>query len=127
MTLPDINLLLGALVERQASDLYLTHGTPPSLRINDHILPLGDAPLDDAGLDACIAQLLNERQREEFASTLELNTALIRGDKARFRINVFRQQSHSAVVVRRISMHIPTFEELGLPPVYGDLIMLKRG
>src|SRR5262249_25505337 len=48
-------------------------------------------------------------------------------DTARFRINVFRQQSHNAVVIRRVQMHIPTLEELGLPKVYGDLILLKRG
>src|SRR6187399_3319205 len=104
MALPDMEYFLGQLVERQASDLYLTYGAPPALRIGDRILPLGESPLSDADIDHCIGAILSEHQRDEFASTLELNTAMVWNENARFRINVYRQQSHNAVVIRRIQM-----------------------
>ncbi len=119
--------LLGAMIEHRASDIYLTFGTPASLRIHDAIHPQGDHALTDDDVAAYMAVLLNDHQRDEFESTLDLNTALIWNDAARFRINIFRQQAHTAIVIRRIEMRIPTLEELGLPAVYGELILQRRG
>lgn len=127
MSVDHIDTLLEAMVARKASDLYLTHGSPPSLRIGDNILPLGTEPLDDDKLRTLLEQLLNDMQRDEFESTLELNTALLWNETARFRVNVFRQQAHDGIVIRRIEMHIPTLAELELPKIYGDLVMMKRG
>ena len=127
MAIIDLPTLLHAMVEHRASDLYLTIGTPASLRINDDIQPQNDHALTDADMAVYLEALLTDNQRDEFESTLELNTALTVSDTARFRVNVFRQQAHPAIVIRRIEMHIPALHELGLPLVYGDLIMMKRG
>lgn len=127
MALLDINTLLGAMVEKRASDLYLTFGSPASLRINDDIVAQNDHRLSDDDIEVYLQGLLNETQRDEFDSTMELNTALLWNNSARFRINIFRQQAHIGIVVRRIEMQIPTVSELGLPSIYGDLIMQKRG
>ncbi len=122
-----IDTLLQAMVSHKASDLYLTHLASPSLRVGDGILPIGDAPLDDVTLERYFEQLTSDQQRDEFYSTLELNTAINWKGVARFRVNVLRQQGHIAVVIRRIQMEIPSLEELTLPALYGDLVMLKRG
>lgn len=127
MALIELDSLLGLMVEKRASDLYLTHDSPASLRVNDTINPLNDHRLSDEDIDTYLNGLLTPNQRDEFESTLELNTALLWSHAARFRINIFRQQSHTAIVVRRIEMRIPTLAELGLPSVYGDLVMQKRG
>lgn len=127
MALIELNALLGAMVEKRASDMYLTFDSPASLRVNDEILPQNDHRLSDADIETYLDALLTPNQRDEFESTLELNTALLWNHEARFRINIFRQQAHVAVVIRRIEMRIPTLAELGLPPVYGDLVMQRRG
>lgn len=118
---------LDTLANRKASDLYLSYGTPPRLRTEKAILPLGEKPLDDADLEAILEVLCTPEQRDEFQATLELNTALHWNNHARFRVNVFRQQSHTGFVIRRIQMEIPTLEQLLLPPAYADLAIAKRG
>lgn len=124
----DINMLLNAMVKHKASDLYLTFGAKPSLRIADRVMPIEQEPvLDDALLAVCSAQLLSEAQRDEFASTMEINTAMMWENIARFRINMFNQQGHIGAVIRRIQMEIPTIEDLELPASYADLAMMKRG
>jgi twitching motility protein PilU len=123
----DIYRFLEMMVEHKASDLYLTVDTYPALRIGDAILPAATTTLNDAALDHFLSQILTESQRDEFESTMELNTALMWKQASRFRVNVFRQQNHVGIVIRRIQMEIPTPESLGLPPVYNNLIMQKRG
>jgi len=122
-----IDTLLAEMIKRKASDLYLAHDCAPALRIGDAIMPIGDAPLDDATLASLLEQITNDLQRDEYASTLELNTAINWKDTSRFRMNVMRQQSHIGIVIRRIQMDIPTLEELSLPPLYGELVTMKRG
>lgn len=119
--------LLQAAIEHKASDIYLTYSCPPCLRINDEIMPLGDSLLGDADLDAILGELVDEDKLDEFESTLEMNTAINWHDRARFRINAFKQQQHTAVVIRRIQTDIPTLESLRLPAAYGQLVMEKRG
>lgn len=126
MALIELDQLLNIMIEKRASDLYLTYDCPASLRTNDAIVPLNNHRLNDADIEVYLNGLLNANQRDEFESTLELNTALLRGE-ARFRINIYRQQAHIGIVIRRIEVHIPTLAELGLPSVYGDLVMQRRG
>lgn len=126
MALIELDQLLNTMIEKRASDLYLTYDCPASLRTNDAIVPLNNHRLNDADIEVYLNGLLNANQRDEFESTLELNTALLRGE-ARFRINIYRQQAHIGIVIRRIEVHIPTLAELGLPSVYGDLVMQRRG
>jgi len=122
-----IDTLLEALVSRKGSDLYLTYGAAPALRMADNIMTIGNTALSDEQLRLYLSQLLSPSQVDEFESTLELNTAMLWRDVARFRINIFRQQAHVAIVIRRVQMDIPTLAELNLPSTYADLIMLKRG
>lgn len=127
MSVEHINILLEAMVTRRASDLYITHGAPASLRINDVIAPINRANLTDDDIARFISQLLTAEQADEFHSTFELNMALNFNDVARFRVNVFRQQAHDGIVIRRIENNIPNFETLRLPAIYGELAMEKRG
>ena len=122
-----IETLLHEMVTQRASDLYLTFGSPAVLRVGDDMISLGDSPLSDDDITRVMDQLLSDDQRDEFQSTLELNIGFGWNDQARFRMNVFRQQTHPGIVIRRIQMEIPRLEELNLPSVYGDLVLLKRG
>lgn len=127
MPFSSIETLLEAMIREKASDLYLTFGAPASLRVEDHIAHIGAETLDDTMIEQYLETLLTEEQRDEFETTLEYNTAIEWKDNARFRINAFRQQQHSGLVIRRINTEIPTIESLKLPSVYADLIMEKRG
>lgn len=127
MPIEHVNSLLVEMIKGRASDIYLTHACPPALRINDEIFYIGNEPLTDADISRYVLQLLTREQYEEFRSTLELNVALNFDQHARFRVNVFRQQAHEGVVIRRIETNIPTVEALNLPPVYAELAMKKRG
>lgn len=124
---PSLTPYLQEMVNRKASDLYLTYGCAPSLRLSDSILSLGRDPISDEQLDMYFEELLTDDQRDEFESTLEMNTAIPWRDKTRFRINVFQQQQHKSIVIRRINTDIPSIEALGLPKAYADLIMKPRG
>ncbi len=127
MSQMQIDVLLSEMVRRKASDIYLTHQCTPALRIADAILPFGDKVLDDADLEALFLQITTDVQRDEFMSTLEMNSAVSWQDASRFRVNVMRQQGHLAIVIRRIQMEIPSLDELQLPKMYSDLVMMKRG
>ncbi len=124
---PLLDPLLEQVVAQHASDLYLTFGYPPTMRVSDKIRPIGKESLTDEQIEAFLAELLDEEKRDEFDGTLELNTSINWHDRARFRINVYRQQQHTGVVFRRINTDIPTLESLNLPAIYGDLIMEQRG
>lgn len=124
---PLLDPLLQEMVERKGSDLYLTFGCPPSLRLTDRILPLTREPLTDDLIQSYLDEILSADQRDEFEGTLEYNTSVNWQDRARFRINVYQQQQHAGIVFRRINTEIPSIESLQLPEVYGNLIMQKRG
>lgn len=127
MTIEHIHTLLEDMVTRRASDLYITYDAPAALRINDIIVPINRFALKDDDIARYIGQLLTPEQQDEFHSTFELNMALNFNETARFRVNVFRQQAHDGVVIRRIENNIPNIESLNLPSIYGELVMQKRG
>lgn len=118
--------LLHRMIECGASDLYLTVGRPASFRVHDKLEVLGE-DLDEGTIYALIQQLLTERQFHQFCEDFEFNTAYELEEEARFRVNALMQQQHPAMVIRRISMKIPTFAELKLPEQYRKLVMEKRG
>lgn len=123
----DVNQLMQDFIDRGATDLYLTVGTPPSLRFADTIAPYGSEPLTDRDIIVALQAMVSDDIIMAFESTWEYNTAITWRDGGRFRINVLRQQQHPAIVIRRIITEIPTLESLNLPKVYSDLIMEKRG
>lgn len=118
---------LTAMNERSASDLYLTVGKPATLRIEEDFVNIteGYHTVDD--INAILNAILTNRQKREFETTMELNTALDMGPHGRFRINVMKQRQVPALVIRRIISKIPTFKDLRLPSIFEELSMLKRG
>lgn len=115
-------------MERQnASDLYLTLGSFPLLRVGETLVPVENQELTAEHLNAVLASILTTRQRHEFDSELELNTSIDMGEHGRFRVNVLKQRQNIALVIRRIQTRAPSFEELKLPPIYADLALEKRG
>ena len=123
----DIEALINHFVDKDASDIYLTVGTPPHFRSESGMERVGDQPLTDEDLQHIIASLITPQGVTEFDATMEYNTAIDWKGRARMRLNLFRQRQHSGLVIRRIRKEIPSLEQLGLPPIYASLIMEKRG
>lgn len=124
---PHLDPLLDCLMTLDGSDLYLTVGVPPSVRVADRIVTLRDTPVTDDDINTLVEEALTPDQLQEFQATMEANLSLLWTDSARFRINAFRQQHHCGMVIRRIQYEIPTLEELGLPKIYSELVMENRG
>lgn len=123
----NVEELLQTCLDKGATDIYLTVGSPPTLRFGQQVQPYTDARLTDEDLKLALQSLISLDAIEEFSSTLEYNTAINWKNAARFRINVFRQRQHTGIVMRRIQTTIPSLQSLDLPPIYSDLIMEKRG
>ena len=123
----DIRQLLKVMVERDASDLYLTADLPPNYRIQGVVQPVGDAPLTNDHLEALSLAIMREKQRREFEDAMEMNLALYYPDMGRFRVNLFRQRGNVGIVIRQIKVEITSIDTLGLPPIIKDIAMTKRG
>jgi len=113
--------------EKGASDLYLTVGFPPTLRIEDDLVHLEGAPLTVENINEILNEILTSRQIRDFETHMELNSAIDMGAHGRFRVNAMRQRQVPGLVIRRIISNIPSFEDLRLPKVLEDLAMEKRG
>jgi twitching motility protein PilU len=124
----ELQRLLERLIELDASDVYLTVGSPPVFRVQGVATPSDDPPLT-AQNTALLAEaaMSEERQKEEFAHVKEMNLALGIAGAGRFRCNIFRQRSCVGLVIRQIKLNVPTIEELGLPLVLKDLALTRRG
>ncbi len=127
MNEPLIYTYLMEMNHRNASDLYLTVGFPPALRIDDAMIPITDRELTIQDINEILATILTTRQRRDFESKLEMNAAIDLSSHGRFRLNLMQQRQHPAMVIRRIISRIPSFEELRLPPIMKQLSMTKRG
>ena len=127
MSAPVVLEYFTAMNEKEASDLYLTVGFPPTLRIEGVLEPIRQEPLSIDEINEIIASVLTNRQRREFETQMELNTSLDVGQYGRFRVNVLRQRQHPALVLRRIISVIPNFEQLRLPKLLEKLSLEKRG
>lgn len=113
--------------ERGASDLYLTLGRPPSLRIENYLENIETPPLSEEALQDILSSILTARQLRDFETKMELNSSLDMGGYGRFRVNVFRQRQAPGLVIRRIISKIPSMEELRLPPALSRMAMEARG
>lgn len=123
----DVKDLLRYMVEKDASDIYITEGIPPMFRIEGTVLPLGETALTGADTEAIAEGMMNEKQRKIFAEENEMNLALYEPELGRFRVNIFRQRGYVGLVLRQIKIQIKTIDEMGLPPILKDIIMSKRG
>ena len=113
--------------EKNASDLYLTVGRVPTIRVDDELYPLTETPLSPESINEIINSILTTKQRRDFELNWDLNTSLDMGDYGRFRINVMKQRQNPGLVVRRIISKIPAIRDLRLPPVLENLSLEKRG
>jgi len=123
----DISELLIFAVENQASDVHLSAGEPPLVRIHGEMRKIEVPALDAETIHRMIYDILSDDQRKIFEEFLELDFSLGLGDYGRFRVNVFKQNRGDAAAFRPIPNKIPGFEELGLPKVLASLSRLEKG
>ncbi len=119
--------LLAEMSRAGGSDLFIAHDFPPSMKSHGHMQPLVPEKLDGAATARLARALMTPKQREEFASELECNFAIMVPGVSRFRVNVFMQQGQVAMVLRAIAAEIPDFDKLRLPEILKDVVLGKRG
>jgi len=119
--------LLDIMVEQNASDLLISVGAPPSLKMPDGLVPLGLQRLTAHQVNELVTHTLPEGLRERFANEREANFALSREGKGRFRVSAFQQRNQMAMVVRSIAIEIPRLDALGVPEQLAELAQAKRG
>jgi twitching motility protein PilU len=119
--------LLKRVVERQASDLFITANFPPAIKIDGEIRPQMERALTPEQSAILVRAIMNDRQTKEFDATKECNFAIAPPGIGRFRVSAFVQQSHIGCVIRLINAKIPSFEELDLPPILKEVVLSKRG
>jgi twitching motility protein PilU len=122
-----INDLLRLMVTKKASDLFITVGFPPAIKVDGKVTPVSQQPLTPQHTSDLVRSVMNDRQAAEFEAHKECNFAISPSGIGRFRVNAFVQMSSIGMVLRTINAKIPTFEELGLPPVLKEVAMTKRG
>ncbi|ANI59812.1 twitching motility protein PilT [Pseudomonas sp. GR 6-02] len=123
----EIDALLQILASRHGSDLYLSTGAPPSAKFDGVLKALTDQPFKPGEVAAIAASIMDAEQRQEFDRDLEMNLALSLPGVGRFRLNIFKQRNDVSIVARNIKLDIPRFEDLNLPPVLLETVMLKQG
>ncbi len=119
--------LLKMMVEKGSSDLFITAGVAPSMKVNGTIVPVSKTALTPEKTRETVIGLMTEKQRKEFFNSREANFALSARGIGRFRVSAFYQRNLIGMVIRRIETHIPTLDDLGLPSIVKDLSMTKRG
>ena len=119
--------LLRKMVEREGSDLFITAGFPPAIKVDGTIHKATDTPLNADQAAMMVRSIMNDKQIKEFDATKECNFAIAPRGIGRFRVSAFIQQGMSGAVLRTITTEIPTLEELDLPPILKDVVMNKRG
>ncbi len=119
--------LLGAMSQKNGSDLFISADFPPSMKAHGTMQPLGAQKLTREITKVLAHSIMNDEQREEFAKEMECNFAISIPGLSRFRVNVFVQQRNVGMVIRTIAAEIPNFEKLGLPVILKEVVMHKRG
>jgi twitching motility protein PilU len=123
----DITPFFKLMAEKGASDLFFSVGAPPNIKIEGIISPIGEAPVKSEQMAEIVKAIMNDAQQKEFEANKELNMAYSLVGVGRFRINIFRQRSEVAMVVRYIKGVIPSIEDLKLPLVLKSIMMELRG
>jgi twitching motility protein PilU len=121
------NDLLRLMVTKKASDLFITVGFPPAIKVDGKVTPVSQQPLTPQHTQDLVRSVMNDRQAAEFESSKECNFAISPAGIGRFRVNAFVQMGSIGMVLRTINAKIPTFEELNLPPVLREVALTKRG
>jgi twitching motility protein PilU len=118
---------LKILAEKDGSDLYLSTGAPPSGKFHGKLIPLTKQKSPPGWVEELAYEIMSETQQKDFEIKPEMNIAITEPGVGRFRVNVFKQRNEVSMVIRNIQAEIPDFDDLGLPGVLKDVIMMKRG
>ena len=122
-----VHELLTLVVRQEASDLFITAGFPPAIKVDGRIMPVSKTTLTPTHTMELARSIMNDKQASEFENSKEINFAVSPPTIGRFRVNAFLQQGRVGMVMRRINTTIPNFGDLNLPEVLKDVIMSKRG
>ena len=115
------------MVQKGGSDLFITAGAPPSIKVDGDVTQISGQVLSDQHTRVLVSAIMNDKQRSEFEETQECNFAISLPGVSRFRVNAFVQRGSAGIVLRVIRSEIPVFEDLNLPPILKDISMTKRG
>jgi twitching motility protein PilU len=119
--------LLRLMRQKNASDLFITVGFPPALKIDGKTTPVSKQALTPENATAMTQCIMNDKQLKEFDATKECNFAIAPPGIGRYRCNAYVQQGHPGLVLRTITTSIPDIDDLGLPEVLKDVVMTKNG
>lgn len=119
--------LLRRVTEKKASDLFVTAGFPPAIKIDGEVRPQSERALTSEQSATLVRAIMNDRQTKEFDASKECNFAIAPPGIGRFRVSAFVQQGAVGCVIRLINAKIPSFEELDLPPILKEVVLSKRG
>ena len=119
--------LLRLMLAKNASDLFITTGFPPALKVDGSVKPVSNQTLTSQQCKEICRSIMNDKQAAEFDASNECNFAISLPGMARFRVNAFVQRGSTGLVFRTITNNIPKFEDLGLPPILKEIAMTKRG
>jgi twitching motility protein PilT len=117
-----IHQLLGAMKTNGASDLHLKVGMPPTYRIGGHLRTVKTSPMSGEEIDACMTPIIPPARRGYYDEHGDLDFSCDLPDGDRFRVNIFRAGTKMNAAIRRVNSVIPSYEQLHLPPIYGQLI-----
>ncbi|MFT7686314.1 MAG: twitching motility protein PilU [Candidatus Azotimanducaceae bacterium] len=123
----DFDKLLKVVVDQGASDLFITAALPPSIKVSGRMLPMSKTPLTPEQAKEIVHSTMTESQIQEFEVERECNFAIHSPIAGRFRVSAFYQRNFAGMVLRRIESHIPSCDDLNLPPTIKKLAMTKRG
>jgi twitching motility protein PilU len=119
--------LLKMMVQKNASDLFITAGLPPMMKVHGKILPVTKESLNPMQARDVVLSIMSDKQKEEFERTHECNFAISATGVGRFRVSTFQQRNNIGMVLRKIETKIPKIDDLSLPPIIKNLAMTKRG
>ncbi|MDW3095726.1 MAG: PilT/PilU family type 4a pilus ATPase [Gammaproteobacteria bacterium] len=119
--------LLQNMLQKGGSDLFITVGAPPSMKLDGKMTPITNQPLTASHAQVLVRSIMNDRQIREYEETQECNFAISLPNISRFRVNAFMQRNSSGMVLRVINAEIPGIEELRLPNIIKDISMTKNG
>ncbi len=119
--------LLRLMIAKKASDLFITAGFPPAMKIDGKMTPVTNQALTPGQAKEIARSVMNDKQASEFEKTSECNFAIGLPNVARFRVNAFVQRGSTGMVFRTITSKIPEFEDLNLPEILKEVAMTKRG
>lgn len=122
-----LKALLKLVVDKDGSDLYLSAGVQPSMKVQGKLLKIGQKELSGTDVEKLGLEIMNAEQAKAFEQKPEMNLAIDEPEIGRFRVNIFRQRNDMAMVIRSIKTELPDYKKLGLPEHLTKLVMAKRG